>query len=133
MIKYKKGYKYQIHEEYTIKVNIFPKSDIQTDYLILTAKGFLTVLKGYCYDGATGTYDSSNIMRGSLIHDALYQLMRMQLISRTNKEKADRILKRICKEDGMCSFRAWLVYAAVERWGESSTEPKNRKKIITAP
>ena len=132
-IKYKEGYNYQLHVDYSIQTNIYTTKEIRTDYLQLTTKGVLTCFKGYCYDGATGTYDSSNIMRGSLVHDALYQLMRMELITRLNKNVADRLLQSICKEDGMSTFRAWLVYSAVKKFGNPSTNPKNRKKIITAP
>ena len=132
MIKYKKGYKYQLVEDYSLKVNIFPIKNITTQYIILDVWGFLTIFKGYCWDGASGAYDSKTIMRGSLIHDSLYQLMRMELLTNSYKEKADKLFKHICKEDGMSKFRTWYVYKAVRDFGKSSTDPKNKKKILTA-
>jgi len=53
-------------------------------------------------------------MRGSLVHDALYQLMRLSALDyKAHRKRADEILREICLEDGICSFRAWYVYQAV--------------------
>ena len=44
---------------------------------------------------------------GSLLHDALYQLMREGLLDHTlHREAADRILQSLCREDGMTALRA---------------------------
>ena len=78
-IAYKKGYKYQLTEAYTVDILIHPDADIHSNsgYIDLTAEGTLTIKKGYAWDGPSGpTVDTRNFMRGSLVHDALYQLMR---------------------------------------------------------
>ena len=50
-------------------------------------------------------------MRGPLVHDALYQLMRLEELDyKTDRKYADQLLKKICRGDGMSAFRAWYVY-----------------------
>jgi hypothetical protein len=134
-ITYRAGYKYQLKENYTILIEIKPPAPIDTDYLALTTGGILTVKKGYAWDGPSGpTIDTLNFMRGSLVHDALYQLMRERLLDEdTYRETADRLLQTICEEDGMSSLRAWWVYQAVHFFGEPSADPANDKPVIKAP
>lgn len=78
----------------------------------------LHISRGYCWDGPSGpTIDTENFMRGSLVHDALYQLMREHSFYRQWRDDADQILKRICLEDGMSKVRAAWVYWGVKTWG----------------
>ena len=82
-ISYKKGYKYQLVEAYTVKISIRPKKSVASpsEFIVLTADGLLTINKGYAWDGPSGpALDTCNFMRGSLVHDALYQLMREKLL-----------------------------------------------------
>lgn len=72
-------------------------------------------------------------MRGSLIHDALYELIRKGLIDQKYKEAADQLLYDICLEDGMSVIRAKWVYLGVHGFGNSATLSKNIKRIIEAP
>ena len=73
-------------------------------------------------------------MRGSLIHDALYQLMRERYLDKEKyREPADRLLQSICKEDGMSSLRAWLVYLGVRLGGDPSADPASDKPVVRAP
>ena len=133
-IKYKSGYKYQLYETYTIKTDIKPNEKIETRYLVLDIDGTLTIKAGYCWDGATGVPDSNKILRGSLIHDAFYQLMRLERLDRNiYRIKADEQLKKDCKLDGMGTFKAWCVYRGVRLFGGSASNPDNRKKIKVAP
>ena len=134
MIKYKSGYKYQLVKEYYIKVEIFPDEDIRIKYITFYQGGYLRIKEGYCWDGPSGpTVDTKNFMRGSLVHDALYQLMREGLIDQENRKQADKELRRICLEDGMSTIRAWWVYQALRKYADFAADPKNKKKIITAP
>jgi len=114
-IRYKKGYKYQLSDTFTCKVDIFPHKDIVTEYINLTTKGEIGIKKGYAWDGPSGpTFDTRDFMRGSLVHDALYQLIRQGYLSKSMwKIQADIELVKICKEDGMSRLRAWYVYRAV--------------------
>jgi hypothetical protein len=64
----------------------------------------------------------------------LYQLMRNKEISKKKwRDEADRELKRICIEDGMCKMRAWWVYKALQYGGDPAASPESRKKIHRTP
>ena len=134
-ISYKAGYKYQIVKEYIVDIPVKPDDDIETDYIDLSTVGKLTIKKGYAWDGPSGpTVDTLNFMRGSLVHDALYQLMREEELDKSiYRESADRLLQSICQEDGMSSIRAWWVYQGVKRFGDPSADPAHKKPVIYAP
>lgn len=133
-ISYRGGYKYQLHETCTIKLDIRPDKAVDIDYLTLTLDGLLTIHKGYAWDGPSGpTFDTLDFMRGSLVHDALYQLMRGSYLSdKTWREAADRTLQRICLEDGMSSIRAWWVYHGVRLGAGPAAKPR-QDRIEHAP
>jgi len=135
LIKYKSGYKYQTVQSYSIQVAVFPKEDVSTHFLALTTSGILTIARGYAWDGPSGkvTIHTKSFMRGSLVHDALYQLLRMELIPPHYRLEADEELRRICLEDGMWAIRAWWVYHAVRLAGGPSADPMNKKEILIAP
>lgn len=134
-IAYKTGYKYQIVESSITRDCLTPDQDIVTRYITLTTEGELTLKEGYAWDGPSGpTFDTLNFMRGSLIHDALYQLMREgELDGRTFRKPADKTLRKICREDGMSWVRAWGVYHAVRIAGGKAARPKSKKKVHRAP
>ena len=134
-ISYKKGYKYQIVEEYSTNIPIYPDSDIDSDYITLSSNGNIVIKKGYAWDGPSGpTFDTLNFMRCSLIHDALYQLMRANALDNTvYREPADRLLQKMCREDGMSSIRAWWVYKGLRLGGNPAADPANKKPIVKAP
>lgn len=134
-ISYKEGYKYQLKKSYITTIDIKPEKDIISDYINLTTDGQLTIKKGYAWDGPSGpTFDTLNFMRGSLAHDALYQLMRENFLDRKKyREYADRLLQSMCKEDGMNPIRAWWVYKGVHYFGDPSADPANKKPVVKAP
>ena len=134
-IRYKSGYKYQLKSDYDVSISIYPGADIQTEYISLNKKGLLTIKSGYAWDGPSGpTIDTKNFMRGSLVHDALYQLMREEhLNSKDHRDQADRLLQEHCKKDGMSSLRAWFVYKALKFGGGPAADPANDKPIVFAP
>ena len=134
-IRYKKGYKYQLAEQYQDTISIIPDHDIVSDYIDLDTQGSIVIKKGYAWDGPSGpTVDTRNFMRGSLVHDALYQLMRANQLDRQRwRNPADRLLQQMCREDGMNRLRAWWVYKGVDWFAEKATRESQRKRIITAP
>ena len=134
-IRYRSGYKYQLAEGYSVKVSVIPKEPIKTEFIALGIDGTLAIKRGYAWDGPSGpTIDTRNFMRGSLVHDALYQLMRDAGLSKEQwRDEADLELKRICLEDGMSSLRAWWVHRGVRVGGDPSASPDSRKPIHTAP
>jgi len=134
-ISYKEDYKYQLTEAYSTEITIKPKNDIDFDYIVLSSDGVISIKKGYAWDGPSGpTIDTLNFMRGSLVHDALYQLMRENILDKnTHREQADKLLHEICIQDGMSSIRAWWVYKGVRIGGDSAASASNKKPIKKAP
>lgn len=116
--KYKK-YKYRLVDTYTIYVQIYPPSDIKTEFIELTSeKGLLSIKSGYMWNGPSGpAIDTPSFMRGSLVHDALYQLIREKHLDRSYRKKADQLLRWICIKDGMYPWRAFYVYWIVRLFG----------------
>ena len=136
MILYRAGYAYQLAEDYAVAVPpaLRPASHIATEYISLTTVGLLILLRGYAWDGPSGpAIDTPNFMRGSLVHDALYQLLREGHLAPACREAADMFLRDLCLEDGMWRIRAWWVYRGVRLGGGPSADPDNAKPILEAP
>lgn len=132
-IYYKKGYKYQLVAYYECHIGIIPTIPIDMDWVKLDETGLLRIKKYYAWDGPSGpSVDTKNFMRGSLLHDALYQLIKEGLLSPECRSEADNILRKICIEDGMSSFRAWYVYTAVRAFGKIYSD-NNKEPILVAP
>jgi len=133
MIKYKAGYKYQLVEGDSWETDIIPDMPIDTPFISLGTDGLLHTKAGYAWDGPSGpTFDTKTFMRGSLFHDALYQLMREGHITRNgNRTKADKVLREVCLSDGMWKVRAWWVYKAVRKGAERSSQ--HGRPILEAP
>ena len=131
-IRYRGGYKYQLAEDYSIQTGYRLESEVDEDFIKLTGGGLLTVKKGYAWDGPTGVPDDPKAMRASLVHDALYQLMRRESLDhRKHRKMADKLFRRICRKDGD-SF-VDLQYRAVRFFGESGAEPEAKRPIHRAP
>ena len=132
-IYYKPGFKYQLTRDYQVVLPLLGYN-ITTEYISLNEWGLLTIHRGYCWDGPSGpTIDTKNFMRASLIHDALYQLLREGLLPQSERFIADKILQKVCIEDGMSKIRAWYVFQGVDKFAASSADPKNAKKEQSAP
>ncbi len=112
------NWKYYLEETYCIFTNIKPKYAVVHKYFELDTNGFLIIKQGYCWDGASGTFDTKNIMRASLVHDCVYQMIRTGLLSYTNKGEVDKLFHIICKEDGMNYIYAKICYWMVSIFGD---------------
>lgn len=133
-IAYRDSYRYQLVADYRCKVSILPSDERSSNLLTLTDDGWLTIREGYAWDGPSGpTIDTPNFMRGSLVHDALYQMIRESLLDGSCREAADLELQRICIEDGMSRLRAWFVYQGVKFGGGPYADPAAEKPIMAAP
>jgi hypothetical protein len=133
-IYYREGYKYQLCKDYFIKLDVYPIEPINTPWLSLHTNGLLTIRSGYAWDGPSGpTVDTKDSMRGSLVHDALYQLMRLGLIDISYRDMADTILRTICVEDGMNLFRAEMWRVAVKLFAEGCAKSGTERALQEAP
>ena len=138
-MKYKSGYKYQLVQDDKIVIPIQPGQPPKGQdcfqvgpFIRLFPDGTLVVKAGYAWDGCSGpTWDDDTNMRAGLIHDALYQLIRNDVLPDDPfREMADGVLKQICLDNGMSSIRAWYYHLAVRKFGSAAVQ--NPKKIHEA-
>jgi len=132
------SYKYQVYEDETFWTGIHGK-EIHTDFISLFANGALICRKGYAWDGASGgpngclTIDTKNSMRGSLVHDAGYQLMREGKLPLDYKVVFDGLFYLTLIHDGMSKARAYIWYKGVLWFAKRATLPENDRPILVAP
>jgi hypothetical protein len=135
-IRYQSGYKYQLKGLLIVATGLRPETEAEIDHFVrLKVTGELEIGYGYAWDGPSGpTIDTKNFMRGSLVHDALYQLMREEKLDKTTWRKtADEELVRICRQDGMSRVRSWWVLRAVRWFADPAASPERRKPVKRAP
>ena len=79
------------------------KSGQTVESPVIAGKGNVIVFfEGYSWDGASGpAVDTLNTRRASLVHDGLYQAIRLGQLSRSEKGAADAEMMQILKDDGM--------------------------------
>jgi hypothetical protein len=132
-IRYKEGYNYQLYEADAVQTGITPPHPIMLPFVRLNVDGVLYLAPGYAWDGPSGpAIDTKNFMRGSLYHDALYQLMRAGMLDPEWRQAADELLVETCKEDGMWApRRAWVLFA-VRTFAARAAEPQE-EEILVAP
>lgn len=119
--KYK--YKFKVEENFSIELP-FKIPDFVHPYASLK-DGILSVKRGYAWDGASGpVINTRDTLVASLVHDVLYQAMRLNLIksSEENKKIADKNFFEILKMNGVNSIRSKVWYLAVKLFGKKSTK-----------
>lgn len=96
--------------------------------------GHMVIRANYAWDGPSGpTIDTKTFMRGSLIHDALYQLIREGQLKDYHRLEADQILRAICREDGMNWVRAAWVFHSLRLAGGLAARARRPALILTSP
>lgn len=149
---------YVLDEDVCIDTSIVTDEEIKVSrkdgnlIISLTAKGKLKIYSNYAWDGATGIPDSRRNMFASLVHDALYQIMRecykldhsqIGIIDRkVFRKKVDKLYEKLCLKNGVSKFFASLAYAGIRLLAKQATQRTNDKsywdmeaynKICTAP
>lgn len=132
-IEYRSGFKYQLATTYEFATGS-ATNPLTTEFIDMDASGLLTIRHGYAWDGPSGpTFDTASAMRGSLVHDALYQLLRMKLLEPVWRHRADEIFYKLCLEDGMWKIRAWYFKKGVDMFAAGAARASARKRTIFAP
>ncbi len=133
-IHYKAGYKYQLTRQYEIHLPQLAGYSCRAKYFQLAEDGYLVIRAGYAWDGPSGpTIDTSDAMRASLVHDVLYQAMRLGLLPQHCRPIADDILRQLCLDDGMSRLRAWTWYRMVRAFAAPAAQPGHRRRELVAP
>ena len=120
-------YKYQLLEMMEFQTEIRPTRkaefpDVQP-FVSLETNGRLCTEAGYAWDGADGCPDVKAVMRASLAHDAVYQLIRKRKLPGRWRAEADRMFRWLCIKDGMSAALAWPVFGIVRGLGWTSAKP----------
>jgi hypothetical protein len=128
-IKIKNGkYKFALTERCGIYTGIHCYH-IETEYFTLSKNGYLEIRPGYQWDGASGpVINTDPIIKASLPHDVLYQLMRQGKLPLKHRKRADELFRDIlryeCSEGcqqwhcrTVCRTRAHYCYLAVRSCG----------------
>ncbi len=135
-IWYRSGYKYQLAEDFEIQTGIAPRDGaLVHGFIILFDDGRLCVREGYAWDGASGPIaDTPEVMRASLVHDALYELMRNgKLSARDHRDTADRLFEKFCVEDGVSEITARIYYLGLLHGAAYYASAQARRVIHVAP
>ena len=92
--------------------------EASTAFIELHPDGPLILMPGYQWDFGSGpAIDTPEMILSSLVHDAFYELLALNLISNCARKKSDRLLRIMLKESGAGWFRSWYVWAAVRAFG----------------
>ena len=139
MIVYRdlRRWKYQLVEPYKIETYFQIGHFIDVPYIKLNHEhGELIVMPGYAWDGPSGpTPDFKSSMRGSLIHDALYQLMRMNKLGIEWRPRVDDLLMYCLIADGMPRWLARIYWLAVRLFARNRATPQSERlpRLVSAP
>lgn len=127
-------YRFAVAQPFELDTGITLDSDVGNAFVRLGAAGRLFIAAGYAWDGASGPIaQTTDIIRGSLVHDALYQLMREGLLGQQWRMHADALLREMCVTDGMPRWQAEMVHAAVSAFGERYSVPPPPPSVLIAP
>jgi len=137
-IKYHKGsYKYVLAEAYGYHTKIVNEG-YTLPHCWIDPDGKLMIRAGYAWDGSSRSIDTKSSMIASLIHDALYQLLRETGFGVGNDKHdvrrycADQIYRNLCIRDGMWEWWARRRFNALRVGGGPSAAVKARA-VHTAP
>lgn len=130
--KWRKGYKYQAACDYTFQTNVRPISNVSDEFISLTVDGVLRVDSGYAWDGPSGpTLDTPNSMKASCKHDAMYQLMRKNLLSIHCRDDIDAEFYNDLLDAGMSKLRAWIWYIGVRDFASKAAMKCSVKRVFS--
>ena len=127
-------WKYRLETTYRLETDLRPTRAHSTGFVRLDVDGVLEVRAGYSWDGPSGpTRDVPEWMRASLVHDAIYQLLRETGLDQAFRLPADRLMREQLLEDGMRPAKAAIAYYGVRWFGKTSAAPRRRSPVIYAP
>lgn len=114
------AYKYRTLKSFIYaQKHILPEKDIIHPLFSITSEGIITIEMGYAWDGPTGpVFSERTVIKSTLVHDALYQMMRLRMLPLSARKGADRVFRDICVEDGMSKTLANFYYQCLRVFGE---------------
>lgn len=156
-IYYQDGYRYQLTDSYRHQLGFTPPAATLDKWIQLDADGTLIIRHGYAWDGPSGpTIDTPCFMRGPLVHDAGYQLLREGLLPPEYRAHFDDHMLVVILEDILATYgaqpgdgwwtkfqkastaqalsaRAQAWHAAVRLAAGPAASPESLKEPLSAP
>lgn len=135
-VTYRSGYKHQNDKMRVYQTDIIPDKVVETRYITLNTDGRLFIMQGYAWDGPTGVPDiwgTRWLIRPSLIHDALYQLLREGMLPADWRRRADIEFKLACHADARWKWLGNTAYWFVRKFGKVAADPASKRPVLTAP
>jgi hypothetical protein len=126
VVQYRDGGRYQVYADFYVPLPEMAGMVVEPwegRYLEIDSQGNLRCRVGYAWDGPSGpALHTTCFMRPSLVHDALYELLRAGVagdpgIAAFWRKRADAVMFRLGREDGMWWIRAWWTYLGVRAFG----------------
>lgn len=106
----------ELRETFRHKTPIYGH-EAYTSHIRLASNGTIVLLAGYIWDFGSGpAVDTPDMVYASIVHDALYELMKLDRLPWGMRKAVDNHFHDMLKESGMPWWRRLWVYAAV-RWG----------------
>jgi hypothetical protein len=127
-IHYLAGLKYRLDEPYRLKVQLDSPNMVCRH--VSYTDGELLIDREFVWDGMTGmVYNEDAVIRGSLVHDAIYHLMRECNMKASNEKIADELLYKIVVEDGVSWLYAQFIWYYVKYLGKYGRDPRMNTKF----
>lgn len=98
-INYTKGYRYQLECDAFFDTPLRPVNAIITEYIVLLPCGQLIIRKGYAWNGPNfPAFHTAMSILASLPHDALYQLISLELLLESDRRLCDVVLENLMQD-----------------------------------
>ena len=127
-IKYKEGFRFYLADDFFILIEGLPDVAVLETYKMSLSNGSLRISRGYMWDGP---WKNKKMIRGFLVHEALYQLIRLGYLDYSWRLKANAVLCKILVADGVFRGFAFLIKKFFDVFG--SVASKSGRKIQIAP
>lgn len=141
-IRFKKGYKYLLVDDvkFETTINRYYNNSTQTpnfdaEYFSINYEtGIVIAKKRYAWDGISfALLDKLVTVRASLLHDVLYQAIRLGYIKDSYKVEADKLLRQSLRQDGGNSLLGQVCYLGVRLFGKINLTSDAEPKILIFP
>lgn len=121
-----RNYKFQLLADYVKLIDLY-SHEIETPFICLSTDGLLTIQKGYAWNGANAIPDTLHTIEPSLVHDALYQLLREGELHKDYREYADKLMRDMCYTLGAARWYAWVIYQGLRVGGGPFAKYRKKK------
>ena len=119
--------KYCIVEDFKVQT-IVKNYYVDQEFYTLERNGELEVRKGFCWDGASGAFDTKDFMVPSLVHDIFCVLVNRGILPPYAQALADEQLRLLEIESKMPWIRRMWTYIAVRLY-QINKRPGSRAKV----